>query len=139
MKIDASKLKESKTENFKESLASDDLDLDTYEIKYQSPINISTDVKKESQILYIKTHFSAIAEFRCSRCLKDCNVQIEKDFDFDYPLDKSNYIIDITHDLREEIILGYPVKFLCKEDCLGLCPKCGKDLNEGDCSCQMKS
>ena len=37
---------------------------------------------------------------------------------------------------REEIILGYPVKFLCKIDCLGLCPKCGQNLNEKKCDCK---
>ena len=32
----------------------------------------------------------------------------------------------------------FPVRFLCDEDCKGLCPKCGKDLNEGECSCVTK-
>ena len=34
-----------------------------------------------------------------------------------------------------DIILNYPQKYLCKDDCKGLCPECGKNLNEGDCGC----
>ena len=40
--------------------------------------------------------------------------------------------------VSEEIELNFPFKHLCREDCKGLCPKCGKDLNEGECSCPKK-
>jgi uncharacterized protein len=43
--------------------------------------------------------------------------------------------IDLNPDIREEIILVYPIKPLCSIDCKGLCPKCGKNLNEGKCNC----
>ena len=43
--------------------------------------------------------------------------------------------IDLTPAIREQILLQIPSSPLCREDCLGLCPKCGKDLNEGDCGC----
>ena len=37
-----------------------------------------------------------------------------------------------------DIVMGLPTKVLCKDDCRGLCPDCGKDLNLGDCGCQKK-
>jgi DUF177 domain-containing protein len=43
--------------------------------------------------------------------------------------------IDLTPALREQILLQIPAPPLCAEDCKGLCPKCGKDLNEGECGC----
>jgi len=43
--------------------------------------------------------------------------------------------IDLTRALREQILLSIPPSPLCSEDCKGLCPKCGKDLNEGECGC----
>ena len=43
--------------------------------------------------------------------------------------------IDLTPAVREQILLYIPPAPLCREDCLGLCPKCGKDLNEGACGC----
>ena len=45
--------------------------------------------------------------------------------------------IDLDQDIREEIILDYPIKPLCNPDCKGLCPKCGKNLNEGGCNCKQ--
>ncbi len=43
--------------------------------------------------------------------------------------------IDISSDVREFALLAVPMKKLCKEDCMGLCPNCGKDLNKETCSC----
>ncbi len=43
--------------------------------------------------------------------------------------------IDADELVRSALILELPTKFLCREDCKGLCPKCGKNLNEGSCSC----
>lgn len=46
--------------------------------------------------------------------------------------------LDLDELVREDILLDLPTKYLCKEDCKGLCPKCGKDLNEGDCGCDRR-
>ena len=43
--------------------------------------------------------------------------------------------IDLSPAVREQILLSVPASPLCREDCKGLCPKCGKDLNDGDCGC----
>jgi uncharacterized protein len=43
--------------------------------------------------------------------------------------------LDVDEALREELLLGFPSRLLCSEDCLGLCPKCGRPKREGDCGC----
>lgn len=43
--------------------------------------------------------------------------------------------IDLSPAIREQVLLQIPSSPLCREDCKGLCPKCGKDLNAGDCGC----
>lgn len=43
--------------------------------------------------------------------------------------------IDLSPAVREQILLSVPASPLCREDCKGLCPRCGKDLNDGDCGC----
>lgn len=43
--------------------------------------------------------------------------------------------IDIDEQIKEAMILELPMRFLCREDCPGLCPKCGKRLADGDCGC----
>ena len=43
--------------------------------------------------------------------------------------------IDLQPALREQILLSIPPSPVCSDDCKGLCPRCGKDLNEGECGC----
>ena len=62
--------------------------------------------------------------------------QLDEHFDEYAVLDGSQ--LDIDEQLTEELILGFPKKLLCEEDCPGLCPKCGKLLREGDCGCPTK-
>jgi uncharacterized protein len=47
--------------------------------------------------------------------------------------------IDLDETIREQIYLSLPMKSLCKEGCLGLCPFCGANLNEGLCKCSRES
>lgn len=44
--------------------------------------------------------------------------------------------IDLSKDIRDYALLAIPMKKLCSEDCKGLCPKCGKNLNDGSCDCR---
>jgi uncharacterized protein len=44
--------------------------------------------------------------------------------------------IELDEDIRDYSILAIPMKKLCSEDCKGLCPRCGKNLNEGPCDCK---
>ena len=57
----------------------------------------------------------------------------EEDFE-DYIVIEGDEL-DLDELIYSDIILLTPTKFLCKEDCKGLCPTCGKNLNEGDCAC----
>ncbi len=44
--------------------------------------------------------------------------------------------LDVDEVVREDVLLSVPGRYLCREDCKGLCSRCGKDLNEGACSCK---
>lgn len=52
-----------------------------------------------------------------------------------YPLARDAIRIDLRPAVREELLLAAPQWVLCREDCRGLCPRCGKDLNAGPCGC----
>ena len=88
-------------------------------------------------------------EGQCDRCLKSTPVNLDIQIDrevaspdfaageeeeelFDY---MEGYSLDTEALLQGEITVNWPVKILCREDCKGLCPVCGHDLNEGDCGC----
>jgi len=77
----------------------------------------------------IKSNFRNVYLFRVN--IKDAEGEKE-DVVFIHPdTDK----IDLDKDIRDYAVLAIPMKNLCSEDCKGLCPKCGKNLNEGLCNC----
>lgn len=88
----------------------------------------------------------------CDRCMKPVvvplHIVIEQRFAKDQASDMEtsdqewdilpieNDRIDLDETILHEVQLGVPMKVLCKEDCKGLCPICGQDLNEGQCDCE---
>ncbi len=87
----------------------------------------------------------------CARCLKElsgeCVLNISKplavsleseDDDGEYIMIGENSVVNIDEAISEELLLSLPLRSLCKEDCLGLCPKCGCNKNEKECSCVTK-
>jgi len=102
---------------------------------------------------YISLKIAAEVPYKgeCARCLSELEgvfcAALEKGVAEAGKLeneDTDDYIIiqdstlSLDDTLAEQIVLDFPSKLLCSEDCLGLCPKCGKNLNEGDCGCPKK-
>ena len=112
------------------------LDLQTTGILINEPVKVKAIVSKIENSLNLKINLQAKALGQCSRCLNDIVLPIAKDFRLNIAIDKSDTSIDISEDIRQEIILEYPDKPLCKETCLGLCVNCGRNLNEGQCKCK---
>lgn len=87
----------------------------------------------------------------CDRCLEEVNVKIPLDFhkkisvdpdhaDDSDELDETNFIdgysLDTEQLFRNELLVGWPTKILCRDDCKGICSVCGQNLNEGTCNCE---
>ena len=47
--------------------------------------------------------------------------------------------IHLKDTIQEQVIMEFPLRALCKQDCRGLCPRCGADLNEDLCDCERRS
>lgn len=72
----------------------------------------------------------------CSRCGADFDFTVKvPDFLTSIEVDEKVEFADLTDELRECIILALPTYPVCREDCRGICPTCGRNLNEGPCSC----
>ena len=120
---------------FKDKIDPAALDLDTEIIKFREPINIAADISKVTSIVIANLVLEADMEVECGRCLENYAYKLKKKSQFNYPVSKNQTVVDLDPDIREDIILEFPIKPLCKLDCKGLCPKCGQNLNEGGCSC----
>lgn len=85
---------------------------------------------------------------QCRRCLAAVSAPVVADVDAlfsrdpdaledpnAYPLAADATLIDLRPAVREELLLAVPQWVVCRDDCRGLCPRCGKDLNAGPCGC----
>ena len=74
----------------------------------------------------------------CARCLDDIRVTIAvKDLCFHFEKVR-DLEVDLTDDVREELLLAVPSCFYCTPDCKGICPMCGANLNHASCSCDTR-
>lgn len=106
----------------------------------------------------LRGRVSAELELQCARCLESVLQQVRRDFELLYrPLgaDAGRDELSVTDAeaeigyyqgdgllledvLREQVLLALPLKVTCREDCKGLCPQCGKNLNQEQCTCSIE-
>ena len=110
-------------------------DLATDSVLINEPLNISADISRITNTITAEVNVRGKLHLVCSRCLEEFVSDLNKDIKLHYQVAGSQTMIDLDPDIREEVILEYPFKPLCKADCKGLCPKCGKNLNQGGCTC----
>ncbi len=72
----------------------------------------------------------------CARCLKPLSINVDVPDVCHLYEGVAGQIVDISEEVREDLLLILPVAFHCKEDCKGLCPRCGADLNTESCRCR---
>ena len=79
-----------------------------------------------------------LVESKCGRCLEEVKESLEVKLQLFF--DELNDIeeLDITEDVREELMVEIPMNFVCSDDCLGLCPVCGVNLNKQKCKCKQE-
>jgi uncharacterized protein len=121
-----------------EQVPCSELDLETEVIKFRTPLVIQARIFRITNAVTVELALKLSGVATCGRCLAEFEADFDKDLRLNYGVQKSDEVIDLSPDIREEIILGYPMKLLCSPRCKGLCPACGKNLNEGPCSCKAK-
>jgi uncharacterized protein len=112
-------------------------------IRLSGPVQVWGHIKPNQDLYLVTGQVTVDAQLECARCLKEFEYRIEAPFEQKYSEngEQDDILmirgdeIDIERPVIESIILALPVKALCSQDCRGICPRCGKDLNEGDCGC----
>jgi uncharacterized protein len=116
-----------------------DLDLelkgpDEVSVSFSGPLKLDIDVEIAAHELIVRFNVSYTLNLVCSRCLDDFKLPFDKSSILNYNIQHSDSV-DISEGLREEILLSYPLKPLCKESCAGICLNCGVNLNREECGC----
>lgn len=113
---------------------------------YLTPVSVTGRVENHAGLLELHADIRAQMLCQCARCLKEFQKPLETDVkaylaqelededNEDYYLIE-NDSVDLEEIMRDALILNFEPRLLCRADCKGLCPKCGKDLNEGPCGC----
>jgi uncharacterized protein len=139
-------------QNFKECFK--DIDQPDFSLR---KVDVKSRITKTSSTIFIKGNLSVLLDIYCSRCLEDVSLPISTDFAYTLvpakpetkedlelkaeELELSYYqgdFIDLMPIFCEQIILQIPLKPLCREDCKGLCPHCGINLNNTSCNCHLE-
>jgi uncharacterized protein len=133
----------------------EDVQLDS-DLKVIGPLTGHVRLRRINQGLLVDGWVELTLDLTCTRCLKEFEQPMHVDFaeqfnptvdvltglpmpPFDeeeiFPIDE-HHLVDLTEAIRQNVLLALPMVTLCREDCKGLCPQCGHDLNLGPCECQ---
>ncbi len=117
---------------------------------FLTPLSIRGQVFNSADVLYLQAEVETELSCTCARCGKVFQrpyafsveevlaPQLEDERNTDiYPLEEGIYA-NVDEIVITNLVLGMETRFLCQPDCKGLCPRCGKDLNEGPCNCEKE-
>lgn len=130
----------------------------TEELTRRGPVRAEIFLRRDGYLVLAEGMLQTTVGYSCDRCLVEYEAPLEVEFsvDFEYSeqgqlgsdteehicdanemdvsfLDKPE--IDVFDLLAEQVYLSVPTRKICGEECLGLCPHCGVNLNEGKCTC----
>ena len=118
-------------------------------------VQLSGELSRDTEGISFAGRIETSVKLSCSRCLEEYSAPLALPFDLLYTTEPEGVPgadnrmdedmvtrvhydgvrIDLQALLSEQVYLGLPLKPLCRPDCLGLCPRCGTNLNAGDCDC----
>ena len=123
--------------------------LGEFPILQKSPVEL-TIINTGDRVLELEGQGNVTVGIPCDRCLEEVSVEIpysikrkldmkQSDCDRVKNLDENDYLtgmdLDVDRLVYLEVLMSWPLKVLCKDDCKGICSQCGKNLNEGSCGC----
>jgi uncharacterized protein len=158
MLFDLSKLRGAR-EHFERTFPPSAFDPQDEEYRVAAPVEVSLDVAKTGADAYrMSGRATTTLELPCSRCAEPFQMPFAESFDLRYLPQASiaaegeheitdddladafyaDGTLDVIDLLREQFMLALPMKPLCSDDCRGLCPECGANLNRTECGCAPK-
>ena len=128
------------------------------EYRLAEPVALAFDIFKDKETFRLVGGVKTTLELPCSRCLEPFRWPVDAQFDLRYQPHSHNAgegereveeddlttafydheEIDLGQLMEEQFYLSLPMKPLCAEDCKGLCPQCGKNLNRETCGCSRE-
>ena len=117
---------------------------------FDTPVCVKGSIVNRAGIVTMEATASCVMHFQCDRCAAPAEKQISVPMahtlvaSLNSEDDADAYIVvpdgklDLEQLTWENLMLFLPSKLLCRDDCKGICPQCGKNLNEGTCECKKE-
>lgn len=129
------------------------------EYHLDAPVQVTISYYRAGTELFLSGSIDTVATAACARCAEEFSAANRRPFRYvlapkslGYGDDEANLNaddlefslydgdeVDLTPLIREQVLLALAARPLCREDCRGLCPRCGANLNEGDCGCPAET
>jgi uncharacterized protein len=132
----------------------DDPSWEGTELRFSSPLSVSGRAQEVSSgEVVVRIRLQGVLEQECRRCLEPVTVPVDEDVDLVFapveegdesgvehvrPLPPGLTDLELGGPIREEIVLSQSLLVVCKDECRGLCPQCGVNLNEDRCQCRTE-
>ena len=126
--------------------------------RFVGPILVRLDLLRTGRMVLVRSRIEAQVEWRCARCLESFRRTLSSEYTTtlkprpsspspspeEVELTREDLETDfyegeeiqLTPLVQDQVLLALPQKAICREDCRGLCPRCGKNLNRESCQCQ---
>ncbi len=121
------------------------------DVSFTAPVRVKGYVTDNAGYMTLQAKAEIDYSSHCARCLEDVSGTFVLEFnrvvaisgtlqneDNDSYVVVKNGLLDIDRELVEDLLLEFPMKLLCKDNCRGICSKCGKNLNNSSCDCDKK-
>lgn len=108
-------------------------------------VAVSGKIRNTAGVLTLCAIVTGTGVFPCDRCLEPVSLDLSADLDTVLDLSSSedesvtvnDGAVDLAKTAYDALVLAVPMRILCREDCRGICPVCGKNRNDGDCGCNL--
>ncbi len=129
------------------------------EVKFYPPLEFKLRLQQTGKFVEVDGRLDAVIGLKCGRCLGSYDLPLAENFAFTFvpqpkttefveeveleaaELDLTTYkdeILDLQDPLQEQLLMAIPISPICCEECLGLCPECGVNMNITRCDCVKK-
>ncbi len=156
MKIELRRASEDFSQRQELKASPEALKLEAEGVTFEDPVQVDLTLTKNQEQLICRGKTTARVRLECSRCLAEYRASLRSDLAFVIDLGENSDQVDSEEEgyfladpgatdfeiddlVREAVLLSLPLKPLCSEECKGLCPSCGTDLNRSRCSCARES
>jgi uncharacterized protein len=144
--------------NFAVESQKQDFAIDSADCRLSAPVKVTGTLEKVAREVFFQGRVETRLKVTCCRCLEPFQFLVKsgvtahfvpesnhaqedrpeielhaEDIDIEY---YEGDAIDLAQAVHDQILLSLPASCLCREDCRGLCPHCGANLNQGDCGCR---